>query len=51
MICMFKAILYCYLKTRHIFKSCNIYLKHERFRKQKFTLLLIDVFENFQNVS
>ena len=27
-----------YLKTRHIFKSCNIYLKPERFRKSKFTL-------------
>ena len=26
------------LKTRHIFKSCNIYLKPERFRKSKFTL-------------
>ena len=25
------------LKTRHIFKSCNIYLKHERFRKSKRT--------------
>ena len=22
-----------YLKIRHIFKSCNIYLKPERFRK------------------
>ena len=27
-----------YLKTRHIFKSFNIYLKPERFRKSKFTL-------------
>ena len=27
-----------YLKKRHIFKSCNIYLKPERFRKSKFTL-------------
>ena len=27
-----------YLKIRHIFKSCNIYLKSERFRKSKFTL-------------
>ena len=27
-----------YLKTRHIFKSCNIYLKPERYRKSKFTL-------------
>ena len=26
-----------YLKIRHIFKSCNIYLKPERFRKSKFT--------------
>ena len=26
------------LKTRHIFKSCNIYLKPERFRKSNFTL-------------
>ena len=26
------------LKIRHIFKSCNIYLKPERFRKSKFTL-------------
>ena len=24
-----------YLKTTHIFKSCNIYLKPERFRKSK----------------
>ena len=23
-----------YLKIRHIFKTCNIYLKPERFRKQ-----------------
>ena len=28
----------CYLKTRHISKSCNIYLKPERFRKSSFTL-------------
>ena len=27
-----------YLKIRHIFKSCNIYSKPERFRKSKFTL-------------
>ena len=27
-----------YLKTRHIFKSCNIYLKSEHFRKSRFTL-------------
>ena len=27
-----------YLKTRHVFKSCNIYLKAECFRKLKFTL-------------
>ena len=27
-----------YLKTRHIFKSCNIYLKPEGFHKSKFTL-------------
>ena len=27
-----------YLKIRHMFKSCNIYLKSERFRKSKFTL-------------
>ena len=27
-----------YLKTRHIYKSCNIYLKPERFRKPKFIL-------------
>ena len=27
-----------YLKIRHIFKSCNTYLKLERFRKSKFTL-------------
>ena len=27
-----------YLKMRHIFKSCNIYLKPKRFRKSKFTL-------------
>ena len=27
-----------YLKIRHIFKSCNIVLKPERFRKSKFTL-------------
>ena len=27
-----------YLKTRHILKSCNIYLKPESFRKSKFTL-------------
>ena len=27
-----------YLKIRHIFKSCNIHLKLERFRKSKFTL-------------
>ena len=27
-----------YLKIRYIFKSCNIYLKPERFRKSKFTL-------------
>ena len=30
-----------YLKTRHIFESCNMYLKHERFRKSKFTLLKV----------
>ena len=27
-----------YLKIRHIFKSCNIHLKPERFCKSKFTL-------------
>ena len=27
-----------YLKTRHIYKSCNIYLKLERFSKPKFIL-------------
>ena len=27
-----------YLKIRHIFKSCNIYFKPERFRKSKLTL-------------
>ena len=27
-----------YSKARHIFKSCNIYLKTEHFRKSKFTL-------------
>ena len=27
-----------YLKIRHIFKSCNIYLKPERFCKSKFPL-------------
>ena len=27
-----------YLKTRHIFESCNRYLKPEPFRKSKFTL-------------
>ena len=27
-----------YLKIRHIFKSCNIYLKPESFRKSKFKL-------------
>ena len=27
-----------YLKTRHIFESCNIYLKPECFHKSKFTL-------------
>ena len=27
-----------YLKTRHTFQICNIYLKPERFRKSKFTL-------------
>ena len=27
-----------YLETRHIFESCNRYLKPEPFRKSKFTL-------------
>ena len=27
-----------YLKLKHIFKNCNIYLKPERFHKSKFTL-------------
>ena len=27
-----------YFKKRHIFKSCNIYLKPERFHKSKFIL-------------
>ena len=27
-----------YLKIRHIFKSCNTFLKPERFYKSKFTL-------------
>ena len=27
-----------YLKLKHIFKNCNIYLKSERFHKSKFTL-------------
>ena len=30
-----------YLKIIYIFKSCNIYLKAERFRKSKFTLLKV----------
>ena len=33
-----------YLKTRHIFKSCNIYLKPERFRKSKFILSKVKSF-------
>ena len=50
-----------YLKTRHIFESCNIYLKPERFRKSKFTLSkikseiliyehvhVLNIYQNFQ---
>ena len=27
-----------YLKIRHTFETCNIYLKPERFRQSKFTV-------------
>ena len=30
-----------YLKTRHVFKSSDIYLKPERFHKSKFTLSMV----------
>ena len=29
-----------YSQTRHIFKSCNIYLRPERFRKSEFTIVV-----------
>ena len=35
-----------YLKIRYIFKSCNIYLKPERFRKSKFTLSKVNFYFN-----
>ena len=36
-----------YLKIKHIFKSCKIYLKAERFCKSKFTLSKLK--SEFQN--
>ena len=35
-----------YLWIRHIFKSCNIYLKREGFRKSKFTLSKVNFYFN-----
>ena len=40
-----------YLKIRHIFKSCNIYLKPERFHKSKFTLSKVISDFTFDNVN
>ena len=39
-----------YLKTRHISKSCNIYLKPERFRKSKFALSNVNALLNIRLV-
>ena len=40
-----------YLKIRHIFKNCNIYLKPERFHKSKFTLSKVISDFTFDNVN
>ena len=40
-----------HLETRHIFKSCNIYLKPERFCKSKFPLSKVKLEEIKMKIS